>query len=33
MYIGMRSVFSNYDNFKRPVEGAIKPSIVGFGCS
>ena len=32
MYVGMRRVFSNYDDFRRPVEGAIKPSIAGFGC-
>ena len=32
MYVGMRSVSSNYDDFRRPVEGAIQPSIAGFGC-
>ena len=32
MYVGMRSVPLNYGNFRRPVEGAIKPSIAGFGC-
>ena len=31
MHVGMRSVSPNYDGFRRPVEGAIKPSIAGFG--
>jgi hypothetical protein len=32
MYVGMRSVSSNYDDFRRLTEGAIKLSIAGFGC-
>ena len=32
MYVGMKSVSSNYDDFRRPVEGAIKWSIACFGC-
>ena len=31
MYVGIKCVSSNYDDFRRPVGVAIKPSIAGFG--
>ena len=30
MDVGIRSVYSNYDDFKRPAEGAMKLSIACF---
>ena len=30
MDVGIRSVYSNYDNFERLVEGAVKLSIACF---
>jgi hypothetical protein len=32
MNVGMRSVYLNYDDFWRPVGGAMKPSRACFSC-
>jgi hypothetical protein len=32
MYVGMRSVYLNYDDFRRPVRGAMKLLSAYFGC-
>ena len=32
MYADIRSVYVNYDNFRRPVGGVIKLSSACFGC-
>ena len=32
MYVGMRSVYLNYNDFRRPVGGAMKLSRACFGC-
>ena len=32
MYVGMRSLYLNYGDFRRPVGGAMKLSRAGFGC-
>ena len=32
MYIGMRSTYLNYEDFERPVGGAMKLSIACFWC-
>ena len=32
MYVGMRSVYLNYDDFRRLAGGAMKLSSAYFGC-
>ena len=32
MYVGMRSLYLNYGDFRRPVGGAMKLSRACFGC-
>jgi hypothetical protein len=32
MYVDIKSAYGNYNNFRMPVEGAIKLSRARFGC-